>query len=229
MAGRAGELSLAADGAQLYPSLAKELIPAISEIYQNLEPSPGHRLDQLGVLGPQLTYGSAIGDVVASHIGPDARPVRAIAFDKSPGANWSLGWHQDRTICVAEQHDFDGFGPWTRKKDAIHVEPPFSLIEKMLTVRIHLDQIRLNNAPLQIALGSQRCGRIEEGLVSEVVAGCEVHFCEADPGDVWLYSTSILHRSDAVCGTGEQLRRHVLQIDYCSASLPAPLKWGLTA
>jgi hypothetical protein len=33
-------------------------------------------------------------------LGSDARPVRGLLFDKTPGANWKVAWHQDLSIAV---------------------------------------------------------------------------------------------------------------------------------
>ncbi len=41
-----------------------------------------------------------VRDLAAKAMGRLARPVRAIAFDKTRGSNWSVPWHQDRTIAV---------------------------------------------------------------------------------------------------------------------------------
>jgi hypothetical protein len=72
-------------------------------------------------------------------------------FDKSAKANWALGWHQDRTICVRERHEMPGFGPWTMKSGQHHVAPPAESLAQMVTMRIHLDDIGMDNAPLLIA------------------------------------------------------------------------------
>jgi hypothetical protein len=81
--------------------------------------------------------------------------VRAVAFDKNPETNWSLGWHQDRTIAVKQRVDVQGFGPWSTKQGIQHVEPPFARIEAMRTLRMHFDPVDENNGPLLVALGSQ--------------------------------------------------------------------------
>ncbi len=73
-------------------------------------PAGGTRLYGAPALSSLL--GSGPIRAIASHyIGHAAQPVHAITFDKTPGANWSLGWHQDRTIAVRDRRDADGFGP----------------------------------------------------------------------------------------------------------------------
>ncbi|MCW3846850.1 phytanoyl-CoA dioxygenase family protein [Sphingomonas sp. LB-2] len=149
-------------------------------------------------------------------------PVRAILFDKSGAANWALGWHQDRTIAVKARADLPGYGPWSVKAGRVHVEPPFVLIERMRTIRIHFDAVPAGNAPLLIAPGSHRLGRIPEPEIEATVARCGTTACLAGRGDIWLYATPILHASAAAA---EPQHRRVIQIDYSADSLPAPLDW----
>jgi hypothetical protein len=72
-------------------------------------------------------------------LGSVAAPVKATLFDKTPDANWLVPWHQDLTISVKERVDIDGFGPWTVKAGVLSVQPPVSILERMLAIRIHLD------------------------------------------------------------------------------------------
>ena len=117
-------------------------------------------------------------------LAPGRRAVRAILFDKSDAANWALGWHQDRTIAVRERVEVAGFGPWSVKQGLQHVEPPFAVIEAMLTMRVHLDDVPGDNAPLLIAPGSHRLGRIPESEIDAAVKRCGTAQCLAAAGDV---------------------------------------------
>ena len=163
-----------------------------------------------------------VGAIAKTVLGEEARPVRAILFNKSPDTNWSLGWHQDRTICVKERRDAPGFGPWTVKAGMVHVGPPFELLARMVTLRAHLDDVPATNAPLMIAPGSHLLGRIAEDDVDDVVAKCGTAICVADAGDVWLYSTPILHASETAAAPSS---RRVLQVDYAAEVLPHGLDW----
>ncbi|WP_294395148.1 phytanoyl-CoA dioxygenase family protein [uncultured Sphingomonas sp.] len=91
--------------------------------------------------------------------------MRAILFDKTAETNWSLAWHQDRTICVRRRIDVDGFGPWTIKGGMQHVAPPFDLLTRMVTLRVHMDDVPATNAPLLIAPASHTDGRIAVNAV----------------------------------------------------------------
>jgi hypothetical protein len=69
----------------------------------------GVRLPGIPELRPFLSPTDPVGQIPASVLGSKCHPVRAILFDKSPGQNWSLGWHQDRTIVVRQRIDVNGF------------------------------------------------------------------------------------------------------------------------
>lgn len=158
-----------------------------------------------------------------SLLGRPVRPVRAILFNKTAENNWPLGWHQDRTIAVLERHDVYGFGPWTKKQGINHVEPPFAVIANMITLRLHFDDVDSNNAPLRIALGSHKRGLIPESDYKKVVADSEVLECHARAGDIWAYSTPILHASSPAL---KPISRRVLHVDYSGDYLPKPLEWA---
>ena len=217
-------LQLARDGAEL---AAKALdSSALATLDRVLADQPrdvaGVRLFGLQLLQPLLAASGSIGAIAVARLGEDAQPVRAILFDKTPSANWSLAWHQDRVVAVRKQVDLQSFGPWTRKHGALHVAPPFQVLARMLTLRVHLDAVSENNAPLLVAPGSHRRGRIAEAKIPDVVAQCGVSVCIAAPGDVWVYSTPILHASE--CAKAASSRR-VLQVDYASDGLPGGLEW----
>ena len=182
----------------------------------------GVRLRGITGLLPLLEFGSPIGNLAATQLGPAAKPVRAILFDKTPGTNWALSWHQDRTIAVRDRADLPGWGPWTRKAGILHVQPPFECIERMVTLRVHLDHVPPDNAPLLIAPGSHLFGRVPEADTGELVGRCGTAMCTADRGDVWMYATAIVHASAASTG---HAHRRVLQVDYAAEPLPPPLEW----
>ncbi len=183
---------------------------------------PGVRIGSAPALRAMLAVEGPIASIAASALGPDAHAVRAVLFDKTAARNWALGWHQDRTIVVEQRADADGFGPWTVKAGLIQVEPPFAILERMVTIRVHLDPVDATNAPLRIVPGSHRLGRLPEASIKHVVEDRGERECLANRGDVWLYATPIVHGSRAA---NPPRRRRVLQVDYAAVELPAPLRW----
>lgn len=217
------QLTLERHGAALYPGAALAVLPQLeAELAKLPADNPGLRLHGIPGLAVLIDTTSAIGHLAAERLGPASRPVRAILFDKSAATNWALGWHQDRTIAVRARVDTEGFGPWSVKAGITHVEPPFALLDAMLTMRIHLDPVPDDNAPLMIAPGSHRLGRIPERDIDASIARCGTFACTAERGDVWLYATPILHAS---ARAARPEHRRVLQVDFSAQPLPAALDW----
>ena len=217
-------LSLVKDGAQHIPAAVLPLIHDIGDALRDLPSGQaGVRIHGIAALRSILSAEGAIGAVAAEFLGPHCRPVRAILFDKTAGTNWSLAWHQDRTICVKRRIDVEGYGPWTTKSGMQHVAPPFELLARMITLRVHLDDVPVGNAPLLIAPGSHAAGRVPVTDYDEVVNRCGVYACLARAGDIWVYATPILHASESADITGH---RRVLQIDYAAEDLPGGLEWS---
>src|SRR5918997_2911702 len=141
------KLNLDRDGAQLFPErVGGKLLEEIEAILYDRPPAAGVRIADDPKLLDWISSRSPVGEVARSLRGAKAQPVRAILFDKSEGANWALGWHQDRTIAVRERIAVEGFNNWTVKAGTTHVEPPFAILERMITVRIHLDDVETDNA-----------------------------------------------------------------------------------
>lgn len=222
-------LDFARDGATLFPgaldAATVEALRALAD--ERVGARPGARLRGDAVLTDLLAAGGAVGALAARLTSPAARPVRAVMFDKTPDANWAVAWHQDRVLPVAERVEVEGFGPWSTKDGLLHVAPPFAILARMVTLRVHLDPVDPGNAPLRAALGSHRLGRV---AAEDVAARASEHpqiVCLAAPGDVWAYATPILHASDRA---EPPRRRRVLQVDYADFDLPGGLSWaGVTA
>jgi hypothetical protein len=216
-------LTFARDGAQRFVGLARTALAELNAVAAGLPSGrAGVRLHGIPALRMLLSPTGIIGMIAAGELGPACGPVRAILFDKTPATNWSLAWHQDRTIAVVQRREVEGFGPWTVKSGLPHVAPPFDVLAKIVTLRIHLDPVPEDNAPLLIAPRSHRFGRVAERDIIRVVQQCGVVACTADVGDVWIYATPILHASEAAT---KPLRRRVLQADFAVGELPGGLQW----
>ncbi len=87
----------------------------------------------------ELSTSPEVIGIAREALGPDAIAVKGTLFDKTTDVNWLVPWHQDLTICVNSRVDADGYGPWTIKAGVVNVEPPVPVLERMLAIRIHLD------------------------------------------------------------------------------------------
>jgi len=172
-------------------------------------------IQALATTGPMLTLARAV-------LGNDAHPVRSVYFDKLPGANWNVAWHQDTSIAVDGRADLPGFGRYSIKQGVGHVEPPEDYLANMLTLRLHLDPAGSDNGPLRVIPGSHRDGRITSAEVLTRAERGPVHECTASVGDVLLMSPLLLHSSHKAKYPGH---RRIVHIEYSAMDLPPPLRW----
>ena len=172
----------------------------------------------------RLAYSSRLRAPVEAILGPNAVVVRSLLFDKTPDANWKVPWHQDRTIAVRERREADGFGPWSVKAGVTHVQPPAALLERMLTLRLHLDPCDESNGPLRVLPGSHRGGFLSPGQIrawrerGDAPKSC----CSARSGDILLMRPLLLHASSPAERPG---RRRVVHLEWAAGDLPEGLEW----
>jgi hypothetical protein len=161
-------------------------------------------------------------DLVESVLGPGAFAVRGLLFDKTTVANWSVPWHQDLTIAVRSRVASPGFGPWTIKAGIPHVRPPVEVLEKMLTVRVHLDDCEAGQGPLRVLPGSHRQGKLGVEATSEWLEREPAVSCLVAKGGVVIMRPLLLHASSAAT---EPQRRRVIHLEYAASPLCGGVDW----
>jgi ectoine hydroxylase-related dioxygenase (phytanoyl-CoA dioxygenase family) len=169
-----------------------------------------------------VATGSTMQAIAASVLGGAAFPVRAIYFDKTPRANWKVAWHQDLTIAVRARIDRDGFGPWSSKDGVTHVQPPVGVLERMVAIRLHLDDCTDSNGPLRVIPGSHTSGRLSASGIAAIRAREAEHVCTARAGDLLVFKPLLRHASSVATEPGH---RRVMQIEYAYEPLPGGLEW----
>ena len=169
-----------------------------------------------------LANNSACRSLVKPILGSAARVVRGIYFDKNRDANWKVAWHQDMTIAVRERVDVEGYGPWSIKAGIHHVQPPVSVLENMLTLRIHLDEADESNGALRVFPGSHKLGRLEPREIDHWKEQQKPITCVVRSGGAMLMRPLLLHSSSVAVNPNH---RRVLHFEYASIDLPGGLEW----
>ena len=188
-----------------------------------------------------LATSPAVRSVAEAVLGPECFAVRALLFDKTPDANWKVVWHQDLTIAVRARANVAGYGPWSEKGGVPHVQPPAELVERMLVVRVHLDDCGADNGPVRVLPGSHRAGRLsaaaadawragaeavdclaERGAIDAWRGGAEAVDCLAERGAILAYRPLILHASSPATAPAH---RRVVHLEFAAESLDPPLEW----
>jgi ectoine hydroxylase-related dioxygenase (phytanoyl-CoA dioxygenase family) len=162
----------------------------------------------------------AIVDPVA---GAHAKAIRGIYFDKTPKANWKVAWHQDLTIAVREEKPVAGFAGWSRKAGIVHVQPPTSILEETLTLRIHLDDADESNGGLKLIPGSHRHGRLGPEDIQSLVEQTPTVTCSVPAGGVLAMRPLLLHASSTAERPGH---RRVIHLEFSPLELPGGLEWN---
>ena len=153
-------------------------------------------------------------------------PVRGLIFDKTPGENWPVGWHQDRSIAVAARAEVGGYSAWTVKGGVQHVQAPAGLLEQMVTLRLHLDETPCENGALRVAPRTHRSGTVEDAEIPDYLGRHGVVTCACRAGDGLLMKPLLLHSSSRARATTGNQHRRVIHLEFapCSA-LADGLAW----
>jgi Phytanoyl-CoA dioxygenase (PhyH) len=154
-------------------------------------------------------------------LGDDCGLVRGLYFDKPPEKSWSLPWHKDMTIAVRQHHPSAVFQKPTVKAGVPHVEASESVLQKMLTLRCHLDSMNLDNGPVQVIAGSHRskvCSASDERSTGQQTI-------QLSAGDVFIMRPLLTHCSIA-SAPGNTMHRRILHLEFAaSRSLPDRFEW----
>ncbi len=153
-------------------------------------------------------------------LGPDAGLVRVLFFDKPADRSWNLPWHKDMTIAVADNSvATSSFTKPTHKSGVDHFEAPTAVLENMLTLRLHLDEVTERNGPLRVIPGSHANGKAAAVSTDDFVP---IH---AGVGDVLAMRPLISHSSGHT-EEGSGLRRRILHLEFCGTpKLPDGVSW----
>ena len=121
--------------------------------------------------------------------------IQAIAFDKTPVANWKVPWHQDVMFPFATRTTTPDYDLVSVKDGVDFARPPRAVLEEMLAVRLHLDDCNDTNGPLRVAPGSHREGVLKSTDLSDAVKRYGEAMCRAKIGEALLMKPLLLHAS----------------------------------
>jgi len=157
-----------------------------------------------------------------SILGDEPQLVRAIFFDKNSDKNWLVSWHQDKTVSVNKKEHIDGWGPWSLKDNTHHVQPSESVLNNMVTFRIHLDDSNADNGCLKVIPNSHKHGVLTQIEIDSLVKSEVPVECEANAGDMLIMRPLILHASSKA---KFPKHRRVIHLEFSSYGLPNDICW----
>ena len=78
-------------------------------------------------------------EIAGEFVGPAPVAFRATLFDKSPGANWLVAWHQDTALPLRQRIEHAEWGPWSVKAGVLYAHAPAWALEQVIALRVSLD------------------------------------------------------------------------------------------
>ncbi|MBC7882076.1 MAG: phytanoyl-CoA dioxygenase family protein [Anaerolineae bacterium] len=222
------------DGYRIFDSVfsSKEVAAMIEILESNVEgegvrrKSDVYAVRNLLEIAPELRRlpeDPRICSIVEPILGAEYFVVRSLLFDKIPGANWKVGWHQDRTITVRKRIVAPGFGSWSTKAGIQHVQAPVNVLENMLALRIHLDDCGSENGPLRILPGSHRSGILTDEGIKHWSSTVSPFICSVQAGGILALRPLLLHASSPA---QTPAHRRVIHLELASEKLPGGLEWN---
>lgn len=169
----------------------------------------------------ELATSKPVREIANAILGPNCFAVKAVLFNKTQKSNWKVVWHQDLTISVSERREVAGFGPWTQKASIPHVQPPPEIMNRILAIRLHLDDSEADNGPLRVIPSSHKSGRLSaQQIANWQKSNCVT--CIVPKGGALLMRPLLLHASSS--GTVPKPRR-VIHFEFAAEDLPQGLEW----
>jgi len=152
----------------------------------------------------------------------EPKAVQCTYFEKSESQNWLVPLHQDLSIPVQERIDADSCSAWSVKEGVTFVQPPTSVLDKLVAVRLHLDDSILANGPLRVVRGSHQRGRLTSAEAKSLRHASGEVVCLCPKGGVLVMRPLLLHASSKA--TVSAFRR-VLHFVFGPRELPYGLRW----
>ncbi len=159
---------------------------------------------------------------ISSLLPKDAVAVQCIFFDKSPTKNWLVALHQDRSIPVRERATSSELTGWSEKEGDLFVQPPSSVLEQLIAVRIHLDPCPVENGALRVVPGSHRAGILSTAEADQLRDGAGEKTIPVSRGGALIIKPLILHGSSK---SRTAAPRRVMHFVFGPRELPLGLKW----
>ncbi len=162
----------------------------------------------------ELARDARLMHIAHEALGREAVPFKATLFDKGPDANWLVAWHQDTSLPMRERREVAGWGPWSVKDGVIYANAPAHALDRVLALRVHLDDSAAANGPLRVLPGSHRRGVLVDAEVHRASLDTPPVQCLVGRGGVLAMKPLIVHASSKSVGDAP---RRVLHFEYAAA------------
>jgi ectoine hydroxylase-related dioxygenase (phytanoyl-CoA dioxygenase family) len=161
-----------------------------------------------------IAHDARLLEIARRMVGAGAVAFRATLFDKSPRSNWLITWHQDTALPVRERRDVPEWGPWSTKNGIVYAHAPAAALERVVALRLSLDDSAADNGPLRVLPGSHTRGVMTDDEIALLVRSSSPVDCLVPAGGLVAMRPLVVHASSKA--TSDRPRR-VLHIEYAES------------
>ena len=158
-------------------------------------------------------------DLATEWLGAPALPFKATLFEKTSNANWLVAWHQDTALPLTKRSDSAGWGPWSEKFGVIYAHAPARVLERVVALRVHLDDSTADNGPLRVLPRTHTLGVLSDAQVHDHSRLIDPVECRVAAGGVVVMRPLLIHASSKMISDAP---RRVIHFEYAASLEPAP-------
>jgi len=147
-------------------------------------------------------------------LGKEACPFHATLFSKSYDTNWLVVWHQDTALPIRQRQEVAGWGPWSVKQGVTYAHAPAGALQRVLALRVHLDDSTESNGPLRVLAGTHRLGVLDDDSIHALATKLSSVECVVPRGGVLAMRPLLIHSSSKA---RTEVRRRVLHVEYAES------------
>jgi ectoine hydroxylase-related dioxygenase (phytanoyl-CoA dioxygenase family) len=152
----------------------------------------------------------------------DAVAAQCTLFNKSPAKNWLVALHQDLSIPVSSRVDSPECSGWSEKEGQLYVQPPVSVLVRLVAVRLHIDDCPAESGALRVVPQSHMEGRVDPTQAEVLRQRYGETLVPVAQGGVLVMRPLLLHASSKATSPAP---RRVLHFVFGPPSLPLGLEW----
>jgi ectoine hydroxylase-related dioxygenase (phytanoyl-CoA dioxygenase family) len=134
--------------------------------------------------------------------------------------------HQDLSIPVRDRVESPECSGWSEKEGQLYVQPPVSVLERLVAVRVHIDDCPAESGALRVVPHSHLEGRIDPSQFEALRRHNSETVIPVAQGGVLVMQPLLLHASSKATSPTP---RRVLHFVFGPPSLPLGLEWQWAA
>jgi len=162
----------------------------------------------------EIASGKEMISLAKAVVGAGAVPFRATLFDKSSSSNWLVAWHQDTALPIRERREGSEWGPLSVKEGVVYAHAPREALERVVALRLHLDNSDPDNGPLRVLPGTQGLGVLTDEEIHKFSEEIKQVDCPVPASGVVLMRPLVINASSK---TTSKKPRRVLHIEYAAS------------